>query len=38
MKNMQSAGQGGQTQPEGEFSKDNGVEEDNFEPKIEEID
>ena len=38
MKNIQGAGQGGQTQPEGEFNKDNGVEEDNFEPKIEEID
>jgi len=35
MKNMQGAGQ---AQPEGEFNKDNGVEEDNFEPKIEEID
>lgn len=36
MKNMQSAGQA--PQPEGEFNKDSGVEEDNFEPKIEEID
>ena len=35
MKNMQGAGQ---AQPEGEFSKDSVPEEDNFEPKIEEID
>ena len=38
MKNMQGAGQGGQTQPEGEFNKGSVSEEDNFEPKIEEID
>ena len=39
MKNMQGAGQGqGQPQAEGNFSKDSVPEEDNFEPKIEEID
>ena len=37
MKNMQGAGQG-QPQAEGNFSKDSVPEEDNFEPKIEEID